>query len=105
MIGVDEAGYGPNLGPLVVAASAWQVEPNPVERREKLSPPATLDQYPGSGPTAVATQHKPDLCGLAAIDLYKLLAPVVIPHWDGGKNLAIADSKTLYTPAVGLERT
>ena len=104
MIGVDEAGYGPNLGPLVVAASAWQVEPNPVERREKLSPPATLDQYPGSGPTAVATQHKPDLCGLGAIDLYKLLAPVVVPHWDGGKNLAIADSKTLYTPALGLER-
>jgi ribonuclease HII len=25
LIGTDEAGYGPNLGPLVVAASAWQV--------------------------------------------------------------------------------
>jgi ribonuclease HII len=25
VIGTDEAGYGPNLGPLVVAASAWQV--------------------------------------------------------------------------------
>lgn len=24
LIGTDEAGYGPNLGPLVVAASAWQ---------------------------------------------------------------------------------
>jgi hypothetical protein len=25
LLGTDEAGYGPNLGPLVVAASAWQV--------------------------------------------------------------------------------
>ena len=25
LIGVDEAGYGPNLGPLVVAATVWQV--------------------------------------------------------------------------------
>jgi hypothetical protein len=28
VIGTDEAGYGPNLGPLVVAATAWRV-PNP----------------------------------------------------------------------------
>lgn len=26
VIGTDEAGYGPNLGPLVVAATAWQVD-------------------------------------------------------------------------------
>lgn len=25
IVGVDEAGYGPNLGPLVIAASAWSV--------------------------------------------------------------------------------
>lgn len=28
IIGVDEAGYGPNLGPLVVAASVWRVDQN-----------------------------------------------------------------------------
>ena len=27
LIGTDEAGYGPNLGPLVVAASVWEVPP------------------------------------------------------------------------------
>ena len=25
LLGTDEAGYGPNLGPLVVAASAWEL--------------------------------------------------------------------------------
>jgi len=35
VIGADEAGYGPNLGPLVVAATAWQVDavPDDVEQR------------------------------------------------------------------------
>ena len=25
LIGTDEAGYGPNLGPLVISASVWHV--------------------------------------------------------------------------------
>ncbi len=25
LIGTDEAGYGPNLGPLTISASVWQV--------------------------------------------------------------------------------
>jgi len=29
VIGTDEAGYGPNLGPLVVAATAWRVDAGP----------------------------------------------------------------------------
>jgi ribonuclease HII len=27
LLGVDEAGYGPNLGPLVIAATVWEVDP------------------------------------------------------------------------------
>ena len=29
LIGMDEAGYGPNLGPLVVSASVWQMTLRP----------------------------------------------------------------------------
>ena len=29
IIGMDEAGYGPNLGPLVVTATVWEVPGNP----------------------------------------------------------------------------
>ena len=100
MIGVDEAGYGPNLGPLVVAATAWQVEPDPAERCETSSLPTAFGEDSRSGPTAVATQCQDDLSHLGAIDLYQRLAPAVVPQWDGGKHLAIADSKTLYARAV-----
>ena len=35
LVGMDEAGYGPNLGPLVVAATAWDTPGDP----------ATLDLF------------------------------------------------------------
>ncbi len=35
LIGTDEAGYGPNLGPLIVSATVWQV----------AEPPAEVDLY------------------------------------------------------------
>lgn len=31
IVGVDEAGYGPNLGPLILAASIWEVDANTSE--------------------------------------------------------------------------
>ena len=47
LIGTDEAGYGPNLGPLVISASAWQVagEPHKVDFYERLAGAVT-----GTGP-------------------------------------------------------
>lgn len=41
LIGTDEAGYGPNLGPLVVTATVWHVadaDPEPVELYSRLAP-------------------------------------------------------------------
>src|SRR5437870_3252860 len=33
LIGMDEAGYGPNFGPLVITATAWEV-PDPPRRTD-----------------------------------------------------------------------
>jgi hypothetical protein len=37
VIGTDEAGYGPNLGPLVVAASVWRVAAPPRDAEDVLA--------------------------------------------------------------------
>lgn len=37
VIGTDEAGYGPNLGPLVVAATAWHVAADPAAAEPALA--------------------------------------------------------------------
>lgn len=47
VIGTDEAGYGPNLGPLVVAASTWRVGA-PADAAEAVF--ATLAEVPGNAP-------------------------------------------------------
>jgi ribonuclease HII len=47
VIGTDEAGYGPNLGPLVVAASVWRMGA-PADAAETVF--ATLAEIPGNAP-------------------------------------------------------
>ena len=37
LIGTDEAGYGPNLGPLVVAATAWRIASQPQDAEATLT--------------------------------------------------------------------
>lgn len=87
MIGIDEAGYGPNLGPLAVAASAWWVEEE-----------GSGDRDQGSEKTATALLNckRP-----STICLYKRLAKIVCRAASDSK-LAIADSKQLYKPGGGL---
>src|SRR5947208_3042669 len=43
LIGTDEAGYGPNFGPLVISATVWHVEGNPrgVDLYRRLGPAVT----------------------------------------------------------------
>ena len=39
LIGIDEAGYGPNLGPLVIGCSAWLIDPS--TKRNSIDTPLT----------------------------------------------------------------
>ncbi len=68
LIGTDEAGYGPNLGPLLVAASVWQ-----------------------TSVTLLPEQLYAQLAKCIAAELIK-----------DDQRLAIADSKSLYSPGSGL---
>ena len=72
LIGTDEAGYGPNLGPLVISATVWQV---PEETgSEELA--ARL------GDVIAATPREADQCRESRV--------------------AMADSKVLYRPGGGM---
>lgn len=51
VIGTDEAGYGPNLGPLVIAATAWQVDAA-VDRAE-----LQLEEAVGNALASVASRE------------------------------------------------
>jgi hypothetical protein len=50
IIGTDEAGYGPNLGPLVVAATAWRVTADPSAAERALAAALTTALADHDGP-------------------------------------------------------
>ncbi len=72
LVGMDEAGYGPNLGPLVISATLWET-------------PAGLDNEDLFSHLSHAIA--PRLDGVSAT---------------AGPWVAMADSKVLYTPGKGL---
>jgi hypothetical protein len=72
-IGTDEAGYGPNLGPLVVAASAWEVP--------DLSHQSSINLYDSLADVVAATGS---------------------PRARSVTRLPIADSKVLHNSADGV---
>jgi len=50
VIGTDEAGYGPNLGPLVVAATAWRLAAEPAAVEPPLAELLAAAAAAGGGP-------------------------------------------------------
>ena len=85
IIGIDEAGYGPTLGPLVITATAFDVPVRP---------------QPGETP---GRHHNPD-----GPNLWHILKEAVsgYPN-DGGRSdrrIVIGDSKKLYSTRKGLSK-
>jgi hypothetical protein len=72
LIGTDEAGYGPNLGPLVISATVWSV-PDDALGADLYR---VLRKAVSSRPPAAARHHQ--------------------------GRVVLADSKALYNPALGL---
>ncbi|MBC7854258.1 MAG: hypothetical protein IAF94_12565, partial [Pirellulaceae bacterium] len=81
LIGTDEAGYGPNLGPLVVAASAWEVPPGTTAETlyERLEKVVTADVSADDGrlPMADSKVLYKAGCGLAVLERSVLSALAV----------------------------
>jgi hypothetical protein len=105
LIGMDEAGYGPHLGPLVVAATAWEVADehwgSPARRARQ---PTKSRSAKASPDAAVATKPrviKKKKVTADAVDLYSVLRKVVAKTAHQ-RRVPIADSKILYHPGNGL---
>jgi hypothetical protein len=121
LIGMDEAGYGPHFGPLVIAATAWEVPDERTGFRVQDSNDrvfAAVNGRNGTGAAVLAARPEPAsrrahraagsrLAGVATdagcIDLYRLLRNVVAKSINE-RRIAIADSKALFHPGLGLRQ-
>ena len=100
LIGTDEAGYAPNLGPLVISSTVWRLADPPPDggsqrgrRGRKAEAAADCLTLPS------AARRKADL------DLYRRLRRVISSAAGDDEDalrLVIADSKAIYSPAQGL---
>jgi hypothetical protein len=105
LIGMDEAGYGPHLGPLVVAATAWEVDDSHWSQPPRAARKQTKSRSAKAASDAsVATKPrvtKQKKVTADAVDLYSVLRKIVAKTAHE-RRVPIADSKILYQPGAGL---
>jgi len=107
LIGMDEAGYGPNYGPLVVAATAWEFPdevPAPARART-LASGASPNRSPlRTAPSRTQSAIRNPKSEInSPPDLYRILRTVVAKK-ASERRIAIADSKALFSPGLGLRQ-
>jgi hypothetical protein len=106
LIGMDEAGYGPHFGPLVVAATAWQVPDSPRLCHGFDGQFAATNGRNGRSTAVLAPPLKSGTTkdqDTDCIDLYRLLRNIVSKRISE-RRIAIADSKVLFHPGLGLRQ-
>jgi hypothetical protein len=99
VIGMDEAGYGPNLGPLVLTATVWEVPgrwPKKTDFWKTFAPIAQRE--------AARRQKSPGEKSRGEKTVPNESQSAAGAHDPTGENerLHIADSKEVYCPATGL---
>jgi ribonuclease HII len=114
LIGMDEAGYGPNLGPLVVAATAWEVADGELASasggarnhnadRSAMVSEANRGHSGSDRRCATVPATRLATAGVDQFSLYRRLRRIVARS-PSDTHIAIADSKTLYKPGHGLRQ-
>lgn len=112
LLGLDEAGYGPNLGPLVVALSLWELtEPRAEEahsaRKTSSRARASTRANKSAKQTTLFAETETQAFDttLSDVELFEMLAPE-ISRCDSARSqtwLRVDDSKRLYSASGGLE--
>jgi hypothetical protein len=100
LIGMDEAGYGPHLGPLAVAASAWYV-PDEIWNAVPARVGRSKKRETSAAATAVLKPQSAIHDPQSRLDLYRVLRNVIAKR-ASDRRIPIADSKVLYSPGQGL---
>ena len=102
LIGTDEAGYGPNLGPLVISATLWKT-PDDVgvehlfERLEHvITPELRRAKEKGDSPRPTFGRCPPERPGGCFAQMG------TVPLFHAGARVVMTDSKKLYSPDKGL---
>jgi hypothetical protein len=114
VIGMDEAGYGPNFGPLVLTATVWevpgrwpqrtdfwQVFADVAERKAPVEAADDEDESESSRPKKLRAARRRKSSAGADANGNGAATGNGSAH-PGNDRLHIADSKEVYSPAVGL---
>lgn len=104
IIGTDEAGYGPNLGPLVVTASSWLIPESCFQRPGDTLAEAAVPREPRPTPPPNKTSpQSPSPTSHTSPDLYRTFHSLFGRLGEGERDkILVGDSKEAFKSGAGL---